>query len=128
MEKGNEKVKEKEWENITILELKAASHQWLRSAVLKVDIEGFIVATQDQSLFTRNFQANILHKGADPRRRSCNTSTRLLTTSSQGTQFLPQMSIQRDIIVLDNIYTEKSVTIIILKHSTNGMSTNGYLL
>ena len=37
--------------------------------------EKFIVATQDQSLFTRNFQANILHNGANPKCRFCNTST-----------------------------------------------------
>ena len=51
------------------------TQQWLRSAGLKVETEGFIVAAQDQSLFTRNLQANILHNGADPRCRSCNTST-----------------------------------------------------
>ena len=32
---------------------------------------------------------------------------RLLTTSSQGALFLPQMSIETGTIVLDNIYTEK---------------------
>ena len=47
---------------------------------------------------------------------------------SQGALFLPQMSKQTDTIVLDNIYTGKSVTIIILKHLTNGMSINRYLL
>ena len=53
---------------------------------------------------------------------------RLLTTSSQGALYLPQMSIQTDTIVLENIYTGKSVTIITLKHLTNGMSINCYLL
>ena len=53
---------------------------------------------------------------------------RLLATSSQGALFLPQMSIQTDTIVLDNICTGKFVTIIILKHTTNSMSTNRYLL
>ena len=53
---------------------------------------------------------------------------RLLTTSSQGALFLPLMSIQIGIIVLGNICTRKSVTTIILKHPTNGMSTNRYLL
>ena len=53
---------------------------------------------------------------------------RLLTTSSQSALLSPQISIQTDTIVLDNIYTGKSVTIIILKHPTNGMSTNRYLL
>ena len=31
-----------------------------------------------QSLFTRNFLANILHNGADPRCRFCNTSTKTI--------------------------------------------------
>ena len=47
---------------------------------------------------------------------------RLLATSSQGALFLPQTSIQTDTIVSDNIHTGKSVTILILKHLTNGMS------
>ena len=63
------------------------THQWLSSAGLRAETEGFIVAAQDQSLFTRKFQANILHNGADPRCRFCNT--RLLTTLSQGALFLP---------------------------------------
>ena len=49
------------------------THQWLRSAGLKVEIEGFIVAAQDQSLFT-----NILHNGASSRCRFCNTSTKTI--------------------------------------------------
>ena len=53
---------------------------------------------------------------------------KLLTTSSQGALFLPQMSIQTDTIVLDSIYTGKSVTIMILKHPTNCMRINLYLL
>ena len=53
---------------------------------------------------------------------------RQLTTSSQGTLFLPQMSIQTDTIVLNNLYTGRSGAILILKQLTNGMSMNGYLL
>ena len=70
---------------------------------------------QDQSLFTRNRQANILHRqtlGGD----SAIQAPRLFTTSSQGPLFFPKMSIQKDIIVLDNIYTGKSVTIMIHEH------------
>ena len=52
---------------------------------------------------------------------SVRQAPRLLTTSSPGALFLPQMSIQTDTIVLDNIHTGKSVTII-LKNPTNGMS------
>ena len=59
---------------------------------------------------------------------SVTQAPRLLTNSSQGPLFLPQMSIQRDTIALDNVYAGKYVTIIILKHPTNGMSTNRYLL
>ena len=105
------------------------THQWLRSTGLKTRIQGFIVAAQDQGLFTRNFQANILHNGANPRCRFCNASTKTIDpTSSHGALFLPQMSIQTGIIVLGIIYTGKSVTTIILKHPANGMSTNRYLL
>ena len=51
-----------------------ATHQWLRSSGLKAETEGFIIAAQDQSLFTRNFQANILKNGADPSCRLCDKS------------------------------------------------------
>ena len=50
-----------------------ATHQWLRSSGLKAETEGFILAAQDQSLFTRNYQANILKNGADPKCRFCNS-------------------------------------------------------
>ena len=102
------------------------THQWLRSAGLKAETEGFIVAAQDQSLFTRNFQANILHNGADPRCRFCNTSTK--TTD----HFISECTIlaQNEYTNRHNrtIYTGKSVTIRILKHPTNGISINHYLL
>ena len=48
-----------------------ATHQWLRSAGLKAETEGFITAAQDQTLFTRNYQANILKNGASPKYRFC---------------------------------------------------------
>ena len=64
------------------------THQWLRSAGLKAETEGFIVAAQDQSLFTRNFQANILHNGADPRCRFCNTSTKTIDHFISGCTIL----------------------------------------
>ena len=50
----------------------------MRSTGLKTRNQGFIVAAQDQGLFTWNFQANILHNGADPRCRFCNTSTKTI--------------------------------------------------
>ena len=53
------------------------THQWLKSAGLKVETEGFIVTAQDQSVFTKNFQANILHNGAGPGCRFCNTGTEI---------------------------------------------------
>ena len=37
--------------------------------------EGFIIAAPDQSLPTRNFQANILENSADPKCRVCETHT-----------------------------------------------------
>ena len=76
----------------------------MKSARLEAETEGFIVAAQDQSLFTRNFQANIPHNGLTLGVDSVIQAPRLLTTSSQGALFLPQMSIQTDAIVLDIIY------------------------
>ena len=48
----------------------------------------FIVAAQDQSLFTRNFQANILHNGADPRCRFCKISSKTIDHLISGCTIL----------------------------------------
>ncbi|XP_063585357.1 uncharacterized protein LOC134762740 [Penaeus indicus] len=50
-----------------------ATHQWLRSSGLKAETESFILAAQDQSLFTRNYQANILKNGTNEKCRFCDT-------------------------------------------------------
>ena len=47
------------------------THQWLRSSGLKGETEGFIMAAQDQSLNTRNYQANIIKNGINPMCRLC---------------------------------------------------------
>ena len=62
------------------------THQWL-----KAKTEGVIVATQDEPLHQTLGVDSVIQA---PRR---------LTTSSQGALFLPQMSIQRHPILLDNI-------------------------
>ena len=46
------------------------THKWLASSGLKSEPKGFIIAAQEQSLPTRNFQANILENGADPKMQS----------------------------------------------------------
>ena len=55
--------------------LAAVTHQWLASSGLKSETEGFVIAAQGQSLPTRNFQANILENGADPKCRVCDKNT-----------------------------------------------------
>ena len=47
------------------------THLWLFSAGLKVETEGFVMAGQDQSLFTRNYSAKIIKNGADPKCQFC---------------------------------------------------------
>ena len=47
------------------------THQWLRGMGLKAETEGFIMAAQDQSLFTRNYQSKIVKNGTDPKCRFC---------------------------------------------------------
>ena len=51
---------------------KGKTHQWLSNAGLKAETEGFIMASQDQSLFTRNYQAKIIKNSVDPKCRFCN--------------------------------------------------------
>jgi len=52
-----------------------ATHQWLRSYGLKSETEDFILAAQDQSLFTRNYQATIIKNGIDAKCRFCGNLT-----------------------------------------------------
>ena len=56
------------------------THQWLRCAGLKAETEGFIMAAQDQSLFTRNYLANIIRNGTDSRCKLCLCKTIVLYT------------------------------------------------
>ena len=51
-------------------------NDWEVLALRQTETEGFIAAAQDQSIFTRNFQANILHNGANSTCRFCNTSNK----------------------------------------------------
>lgn len=50
---------------------KQNTHQWLRGAGLRAETEGFIMAAQDQSLPTRNYEANIIKNGTKPNCRLC---------------------------------------------------------
>eukprot|EP00794_Sanderia_malayensis_P013027 gene13027-14365_t len=73
-----------------------ATHQWLRSSGLKAEMEGFIMAAQDQSLFTRYYQANILKNGADAKCRFCDKSTETVDHLISGCSVLaPSEYVQR---------------------------------
>lgn len=47
------------------------SNQWLRTAGLKSETEGLIIAAQDQSLKTRYLRSKIIKDGTDPNCRIC---------------------------------------------------------
>ena len=47
------------------------THRWLKSAGLKSETEGFLIAAQDQSLPTRNYQRHISKTIADDKCRMC---------------------------------------------------------
>ena len=47
------------------------SNRWLKSAGLKSETEGLIVAAQDQALKTKYMQAKIIKNGTDPNCRIC---------------------------------------------------------
>ena len=90
--------------------------------------EGFIVAAQDQSLFTRNFRANILHNGAIPRCRFCNTSTKTIDHLISGCTILaPNEYTNRHNRVGQYIHW-KICNHYNIETLTNGKSTNRYLL
>ena len=65
------------------------THQWLKSGGVKaVETEWSIVGVQDHSHFTRNFQADILHNGVDPRCRFCDISTETINHLTSGCTIL----------------------------------------
>ena len=64
------------------------THHWVASSGLKSETEGFIIAAQDQSLPTRNFQANILENGADPKCRVCDKHTETIDHLVSGCPML----------------------------------------
>ena len=64
------------------------THHWVASSGLKSETEGFIIAAQDQSLLTRNFQANILGNSADPKCRVCDKHTETIDHLVSGCPML----------------------------------------
>ena len=64
------------------------THQWLRSSGLKAETEGFILAAHDQSLFTRNYQANILKNEASDKCRFCDNYTETVDHLASGCSVL----------------------------------------
>ena len=67
---------------------KDKTHQWLRGTGLKAETEGFIMAAQDQSLFTRNYQSKIAKNGADPKCRFCDQYDETIDHLVSGCSFL----------------------------------------
>lgn len=49
------------------------NRQQLRNSGLKEETESFIAAAQDQSLSIRNYQANVLQNGTDPKMQTLHT-------------------------------------------------------
>ena len=48
-----------------------SKNQWLKSGGLKSEMEGFIIAAQDQVIKTNYYRRNILNNGTDPMCRIC---------------------------------------------------------
>ena len=53
------------------------THQWLRSSGLKAETK---LATQDQSLPTRNYKAHFIKNGTDTNYRFCNSIPETIDT------------------------------------------------
>ena len=75
-----------------------ATYQWLRSSGLKSETEGFILAAKDQSLFTRNYQANIIKNCLDAKCRFCDNFTETVDHLIAGFQCKHQMNTNTVII------------------------------
>ena len=63
---------------------KENSWSWLMKGYLKKETERFILAAQDQCFPTRNYQANILHNGADPKCRLCDEKIETIDHITSG--------------------------------------------
>eukprot|EP00794_Sanderia_malayensis_P000862 gene862-154_t len=76
----------------------AATHQWLRCSGLEAETEGFILAAQNQSLFTRNYQENILKNGANEKCRTiqANRPDVIIKDFKEKTCFLIEISVPCD--------------------------------
>ena len=48
------------------------TNKWLKSSGLKSETEGLIIAAQDQSLMTKQYQSEMIKNGANPKCRLCN--------------------------------------------------------
>ena len=66
------------------------THHWLRGMGLKAETEGFIMAAQDQSLFTRNYQSKIVKNGTDPKCRFCDQYDETIDHLVSGCPILTQ--------------------------------------
>jgi hypothetical protein len=65
-----------------------STHLWLAKSDLKGETEGFLVAAQDQSLMTRNYQHNILHKDTDSLCRLCHKKVETIDHILSGCEAL----------------------------------------
>ena len=54
---------------------KEGTHKWLKSASLKGETEGFIIAAQDQSLATKMYRNNIIKDGTQTQNADCTMNT-----------------------------------------------------
>ena len=59
-------------------------HQWLSSSSRKEEVEGFILAAQNQSLATQMYRTKILKNGADPKCQLCTHSEETINRIISG--------------------------------------------
>ena len=103
---------------------RANIHQWLRCSGLKAtDTEGFIMAAQDQSLYTRNYQANMIKNGTDPRCRLCEDKVEKIDHIVAGCQYLHQKNTKNDMTKWYSIYIGEYVSTTMLHTLNTGTNT-----
>jgi len=100
----------------------ANTHQWLRCAGLKAETEGFIMAAQDQSLYTRNYQANIIKNGTDPKCRLCDDKIETIDHLVAGCPILAPKEYKERHNKWDSIYIGEYASTIMLNMLNTGMN------
>ena len=101
------------------------TNQWLRSAGLKAETEGLIIAAQDQSLPTKSYFARIVKDGTSPLCRICHKHEETVDHIISGCPELAKTDyLERHNKAATYIHWKACASITVLKSQRGGMNTS----